>query len=244
MKLALPDVTLICIDTVCHELAVRAIVDSVGHCDFANVIFFTDRDPEYRSVIQWEKIEPIRHVNDYGRILWLEAWRPIKTSHFLVVQWDGWVIDPGMWSPKWLQYDYIGAPWGNTPRGVGNGGFSLRSIKLAKYVAMHHASLPLRDPEDAALCRMYRGPLEQAGFRWAPFNDALDFSFECCRRDLNQRHFGFHAFRNWPFVLDKHRLSERLGLVNDYIRRDEQILYLQDNLRGLEAAGMEPGYIQ
>lgn len=229
--LQLPDVTLICIDTVCPELAELAIKDCVRHCDFADVLTFFD--------------EPLSSVQDYSRFLWNEAWRPVKTSHFLICQWDSWVIDPGMWDDGFLAYDYIGAPWWHPDLyNVGNGGFSLRSTRLAKYVSKNADRYPLSDPEDVALCRKHRFGLEREGFRWAPFDDALDFSFECVRKLLDQRHFGFHAFRNWPFVLDRERLDERLALLNDYVMRDHQFRLLMQNLDALHQMGRPLGYIQ
>ena len=228
--LQLPDVTLICIDTVCHDLARLAIEDCVRHCAFADVITFFD--------------EPITSKEEYSRFLWDDAWKAVKTSHFLVCQWDSWIIDPGMWRDEFLGFDYIGAPWWHQDRyNVGNGGFSLRSTRLAKHVAENAARYPRFDPEDVALCRRHRFGLERDGFRWAPFDTALDFSFECVRKSLDQRHFGFHAFRNWPFVLSRERLDERLALLNDYIMRDNQFGLLMQNLDTLHQMGREVGYI-
>ena len=34
----------------------------------------------------------------------------IDTSHVLVVQDDGWVIDGNNFNPDWYKYDYVGAP--------------------------------------------------------------------------------------------------------------------------------------
>jgi len=58
----------------------------------------------------------------------------------LLVQPDGFVINPDKWDNQFFEYDYIGAPWEQVPHSyldpwgkphrVGNGGFSFRSKKL------------------------------------------------------------------------------------------------------------------
>jgi len=239
--LQLPDVTLVCIDTVCHDLARRAIEDCVRHCNFADVIWFSDRkDGDFRC-------EPcdVSDLHSEQAFLWGSAWKHVTTSHFLVVQWDSWVIDPEMWRDGYLSYDYVGAPWWHRDRYcVGNGGFSLRSVRLAAHVAANSKRYPLTHPEDVALCRRYRCGLERDGFLWPDFDTALDFSFEWVRKSDTSRHFGFHSLRNWPFVLTRDQLDERLELMNDYAKSGEHFGYLHRNLAVMAEMGREPGYLQ
>jgi hypothetical protein len=37
--------------------------------------------------------------------------RHIDTDYCLLVQPDGFVINPDKWDDDWYNYDYIGAPW-------------------------------------------------------------------------------------------------------------------------------------
>ena len=71
----------------------------------------------------------------------------ISTDFNLMIQADGFAVNPAAWSEEFWNYDYIGAPWpwmwgGGPPwKGpiVGNGGFSLRSKKL--YRALNEISI-------------------------------------------------------------------------------------------------------
>jgi hypothetical protein len=147
------------------------------------------------------------------------------------VEWDSWIIDPDMWSPAFLEFDYVGAPWWyNDGLNVGNGGFSLRSAKLAHYVASHREDYPMIHPEDNALCRTYRPKLEQAGFRWADEATASDFSIEHTAVEGHERHFGFHGMGNWPAVLTLPEIGERMRYFNDYVVNHR---YLQHMLASL-----------
>ena len=35
----------------------------------------------------------------------------IRTPWVLLIQWDGYVVDPSAWRAEFLDYDYIGARW-------------------------------------------------------------------------------------------------------------------------------------
>ena len=93
--------------------------------------------------IIFQKIKPLRSKSDYSKFLIFELYKYIKTSHVLIVQWDGFIVNTKKCQKNFLLYDYIGAPF--IPRikssaysrdlnddfyVVGNGGFSLRSKKL------------------------------------------------------------------------------------------------------------------
>ena len=108
----------------------------------------------------------------------------------------------------WLHHDP------KSGKRVGNGGFSLVSTRLKRYVADRRDRFPCdNDVDDALLCIKYRKDLEDAGFVWAPENIAHDFSFEGCDGSKPTRHFGAHALFNFPHMLDKERLFERMELV-------------------------------
>ena len=57
-KLQLPDVTLLIMDTKCHELARLAIEDSIRDIDFGDVIIFSDL-PIHVPGTRWVKVEPM-----------------------------------------------------------------------------------------------------------------------------------------------------------------------------------------
>lgn len=217
-KLALPDVTLMLIETREHELGLRALEDCEALCDFGEVLVFTDRpsfflraDRTVTVVPDWpEKI-------GWSKFFWHGCTPHIRTSHVLGIQWDSWVVDPGMWRDEFLAWDYIGAPWWyKDGLNVGNGGFCLRSTALLRYVTKHRDRYKvLNDLDDDLFSRKYRLFLQSVGFNWAPETVAKDFAFECVRPDPESRHFGFHAAYNFDFGCggDEGRLRDRARLM-------------------------------
>ena len=125
----------------------------------------------------------INNLTDYNKFFVEDFDKYIDTDFVLTVQSDGFIINPHLWNNKFLEYDYIGAPWPwhNT---CGNGGFSLRSKKFLqtssklKYVKDHHEYENC--PEDNFLCldSYNRKFMINNEIRFADINTALEFSFE------------------------------------------------------------------
>jgi hypothetical protein len=95
---------------------------------------------------------------------------------------------------------------------VGNGGFSLRSLKLM--LAMRDKRFPFvpNVPEDDQICRRYRPRLiADFGIRFAPESIADRFSYE--RSMPEGPTFGFHGlFNMWRHVED----FEMIGMVSKF----------------------------
>lgn len=217
--LKLPDVTLVLIETRCHELGKLAIRDCLRKVEFGEVLIFSDKKFGVPGATEIE-VEDWDTKLGWSEFLWLKAPAYVKTSQALLIQWDSWVFNPDCWRDEFATFDHIGPPWWYTDGyNVGNTGFSLRSQELMRWLAANPSKYPVSDPEDMALSRLHRRGLEIDGFKYAPDETALDFAFECVRRSLASQHFGFHALRNWPAVLTVEELSERtlLALQNQYI---------------------------
>lgn len=212
--LPLPNVTLVAIDTIAHALTAAAIRDSTKCIKFAETLIFSDR-----IITQGRHIAVDINSNEEAeRAIWFEIPKHCHTSHFLLIQWDSWVINPDSWNPVWLEYDYIGAPWWwHRNFNVGNGGFSLRSVRLAKHVV--NEGYRFETPEDDTLCRMHRPTLEAEGFKWAPEDVASAFSYE--RNPPAKGAFGFHGIFNWPYVLTAQQIAERLAIAPDYVLKSK-----------------------
>lgn len=227
MSAQLNEVTLVMVDAIAHDLAHQALRDTLRRIDPFEVLIWSDR----RLLMSAKHIaSEISSLDDYNRIMWYEVPKYVRTSHFLVMQYDGWVTDEDRWNPEWLTYDYIGAPWWHPRFNVGNGGFSLRSTKLARYLADHDDDLPVESPEDDLLCRRYRGRLEQSKFTWAPQGQAEWFAFE--RVPVHHSTFGFHGIFNWRRVLSPDALEHRISLANDYVRSRSEWQELQHSMQG------------
>ncbi len=201
--LSLPQVTLCCVDTRLPQMALQAMKGCMERVRFADAILFTRPahglvldDPRLRV----ETVDSIRSVEDYSRFLLKGIGPYIHTSHLLIVQWDGYVLNPAAWEPCFLEFDYIGPVWPQykDAHRVGNGGFSLRSRKLLD--ALDQPDIVASHPEDVCIARTYRDRLEkQAGMRFADEATAERFAFE--RQEPVHPTFGFHGMSNFPLVL-------------------------------------------
>ena len=199
-RLALPQVTLCAVTSVNVEATVRALEHSMAQIDFAACKLFTDAEiAPTRVGIDVIKIPRLSSVADYSNFVLKHVVDQIDTSHCLIVQWDGYVVDASKWQPAFLGFDYIGARWPQFIDGhdVGNGGFSLRSRRL-----MEECRSPEFQPshaEDVAIARINREWLEGRGMHFA--NGVMADMFSAEREGSIQSSFGFHGVWHMPDVL-------------------------------------------
>ena len=204
-------VTLCAVDTRAPALAAQSLLQSMDHVEFARVILFTHGWMPKRVLpgIELVDIDAFQSAADYSRFVMRVLPLYIRTSHALITQWDGFVIDAKAWSPEFLVHDYVGAVWPDQPEGqnVGNGGFSLRSRRFLR--ACMDPRLTQEHPEDEVLCRGQRAFLEREhGISFAPPKLARRFSFE---NELpSGPTFGFHGPYHLPRVLDEVTLARWL----------------------------------
>jgi hypothetical protein len=219
----LPQVTLCIVDTRAPQLAWQSLQRSLAQLDFGRVLLFTDtagaaalpRDARVETV----PIATLRSGADYSRFIVQMLPDHVHTSHVLVTQWDGFVVDGAVWRDAFLDCDYIGAVWPEQPAGtaVGNGGFSLRSrrfLQAAQGLALAPAEL---HPEDVVLCRTHRAALEAQGLRFAPLEVAR--AFACENETPSAPTLGFHGAYHLPRSLDEATLRAWLAaLPDDFFR--------------------------
>lgn len=169
-KLDLSMITLACVDTREPAEARKVIEHCKSLADFGNVAFVSiGKDCDVQ-------IQPIKTIEEYSFIVFKLLWQVVTTPFCLIVQADGFIVNPESWSNEFLEYDYIGAPWGHRAGICGNGGFSLRSRRLMEELAKPYYNE--FHPEDDRICRLYGRELEQKGFRFAPTEVAARFSWE------------------------------------------------------------------
>ena len=206
--LDLSHTTLVCADCVDASRVIPVLEKCQSLCRFGAVRFLTSLDTEYPH----EKIRPLTSINDYSAFLLKEVYTHVPTSHMLIVQHDGWVLNPDAWNPDWLRYDYIGPLYlqetNVNDQTVGSGGFSFRSRALMEAVAGllppwdGHCSYNARDGrnswghEDGVVTKHLRRPLLERGFVFAPPMAAGKFAYG---GNPNKAYycphpFGFHGF--------------------------------------------------
>lgn len=208
-------VTLLCLDTRDPEGAVRGMQRCMEELQYAAEILLTHdqyqcSDPR----ITVKAIPPLQSIEAYSRFMIKELGQHFITSHVLVVQWDGFVVNPDRWDDNFLNYDYIGAPWVNSRHPVGNGGFSLRSRKLVD--ALQDSDVRFFNPEDYAICDRYHDLLvERYGIRFAPAAVASHFSCETHQPPAPT--FGVHGIGSVHWVLSDQAHLAYLQTVPDKI---------------------------
>jgi glycosyltransferase involved in cell wall biosynthesis len=182
-KLKLADVTLFGIDSLDYNRLLKAAEISQRGIEFGDVVML--KEPNIKS------------KEEYSRFMIRRLYNYFKTSHVLVIQWDGFVLDASRWNNEWLQYDYIGATWGfKDGMNNGNGGFSLRSRKIQQLLFHHQEEINCH-PEDAVICRQLRPYLEKDWqVRYAPDEICNRFAIEAygTHDKKYSGQFGFHGF--------------------------------------------------
>jgi len=215
----LKNITLASINCVNPRESYKALKYCSKFFNFHDILLFTDDGLSYQDVtvknitkLSWETYNDfVLHLSQY-----------IKTDYVLIIQDDGHIVNPSLWTDEFLNYDYIGAPWPSEmdwierqfpsqqeymkkhfPKNrVGNGGFSLRSKKFLKFSAQYITCDGIG--EDSFLCtRVYDDAIEY-GIKFAPFDIAVSFSYENPCIELGSswnsriyfdktKHFGWHG---------------------------------------------------
>ena len=197
-KLNLNNVTLVAISSVKTEETLAAIQHCLNLCSFNNVVFFTDFDSEYTF-----KIDRINSITDYNNFVYYELPNKIYDDFALIIQWDGFIVNPHSWTNKFLEYDYIGAPWPWVNHQCGNGGFSLRSKKFLETQNKLSKIYKLKDDihqsgnEDVMLCRVLRDEFIKNGCRYSTPEIGYQFATEHGNYNENKS-FGFHRLDFHP----------------------------------------------
>jgi hypothetical protein len=216
--LNLPNVTLLCVETRDPDLAHWAIDRCLRQTHFAQVVLLTNIDlvKDQQENIEYVQAPSIRSIKDYSDLLLTGIDQYVVGSHVLVIQWDSFITHPELWLDEFLEYDYIGPVWPHHPRTpVGNGGFSLRSVKLLQ--AIKRPGFIKRHPEDYCICADNREFLEkECGIQFAPIHIAEQFAVE--RSEWHDA-FGFHGFFNFGRVLSDDQLAVFLTMIpNSYLK--------------------------
>lgn len=218
----LPNITAVIIDTHNHAKAIAAIRQTHKHIKPARTVFLTDIDIEVPNT-EVIKIDPIRSKREYSEFCIRKLNQYFDTTHVLVFQWDGYVIDGNAWNEDFRDYDYIGAPWIYDERNVGNGGFSLRSKRLQTILAEDNF-MDVLHPEDQSICIIYRFYLEEKyNIRFAPFELAQQFSFETLQPVCPT--FGFHNMMALPFAYKPAVVVKRTAAMGDVIAVEPVLEY-------------------
>lgn len=194
------DITLVCADTLNRQKALNVVERMIDIFPFKQALFFTNNVQSDKVKIV--DIPDIKGQQDYSRFILLELYKHITTQYVLIVQHDGYIINPHLWREEFFQYDYIGAPWSDehmlTHRrsiasSVGNGGFSFRSKKFLLACKEIFYDKRIDTCEDIQCCIYEYISFIKKGIKFAPVNVAFKFSIEDVIPQNFTTPFGFHA---------------------------------------------------
>lgn len=217
MKLQLPQVTLIIADGLNAHRAKNVIDICKSKCDFGAIKLLTHLpvESEYRV-----EIMPLKSLVAYSIFCLTEMYKHIETEFVLVVQRDGWILNPDTWTDDWLQYDYV-APLFVQHDDVGSGGFSLRSKRIMEAAALRTQAVSGRTwdgtDEDAHLIQQSLGNYEDGvlslqmkydGFKYLPKDEAGKF---CQGGNRNGNYYYSHSF---GFHGDRQNINHQTGFVS------------------------------
>jgi len=214
----LSNITLVSVDGVDPEKTVNALNFSCKNIKFNKNVLITYKKPNnLTDNIELNLIEKLNWVG-YNKFIIYDLKNYIETEYCLVIQTDGFVLNPESWRDEFYDYDYIGAPF-PSPRWkgefidrkgkvfrVGNGGFSFRTKKLLETPTKLNLKWePFKGHynEDGFLCANNRHILEDDGIKFAPLNVAKYFSHETTIPEIvGIKPFGFHKWngqnKNYP----------------------------------------------
>ena len=97
-RLELPTVTLCAATSTNVDATVAAIASSSEQIVFGDVLLLTDSESvESLPCGRIERIAPLRSACDYSQFMLGQLADHVRTDHCLVIQWDGFVIDPQQW---------------------------------------------------------------------------------------------------------------------------------------------------
>jgi hypothetical protein len=213
------NIDILSVNCVNPQQSIQALKYCSKFFKFKDIILFTDSpisDPDITI-----KTIPKLDWHSYNDFI-LKLGDYTDADYVLVIQDDGHIVNPDMWTDEFLNYDYIGAPWPAEeswislqmahqqeymrkvfPKNrVGNGGFSLRSKKFLEFSAQYMTCDNLG--EDSFLCtRVYDEAIEY-GIKFAPLKLATQFSYEnpCIENGTpwdskisfdKTKHFGWHG---------------------------------------------------
>ena len=211
MMLSLPNITLVAVSSVELEATELALRISSHEIEFGAIKFLCSE--EFKASDSKIRIETVPKIDlvGYSKFIMNDLHHYVDTDYCLVVQSDGFVLNPNFWDPNFLSYDYIGAPWpkklslqpGNTELNmqkncVGNGGFSLRSKKLLLETAkidFNSLTFPTQS-EDLIICHYLYDHFINIGIRFPAPEIAARFSIESQDAVYGQDPmtvFGFHG---------------------------------------------------
>lgn len=242
MKHFLDRITLVIIDCINLERAQIALNICQKDIEFGSVKLLTHFEDKKDNRIH--KIEKIDSIKKYSNFCLKELNNYVETEFCLLIQYDGFILNPNIWTDEFLKYDYIGCVDdkeidialvnSEDDRLVGNGGFSLRSKKLLNILQSSKEIDIEKNPnfgEDRIISSLCRDFLKEQGIKFAQKDIANIFATDTSKEKLSSKNIkslGFHGTNinldyflsnNPEFVTIKKYFKKEVGLLKYFYSR-------------------------
>lgn len=215
----LENVSLVCVEGKKDEKSILNSIKALNHSkkniNFGEVILISpklsDELKELLTTVKHYEIDELDWIG-YNNFILKNLFNYVKKNYCLIIQWDGFVLNPNRWTDEFFNYDYIGAKWDlnhlkncnwlkNEVKNkgffnlVGNGGFSFRSKKLL--LETSNSPFTCDGPEDAYICNNNYNYFIEKGIKFGTDEIADKFSREM-NKDLSwDSVFGFHGEKDF-----------------------------------------------
>ena len=104
--LNLNNITLLCMSSVSIDLSIKALLRSSEKINFGDIKFVSHEKPlNLDNKIKFCYIDKINSLDDYSYKMIYQLDKYVDTDYVLVIQSDGYVINPHLWQDNFLNYD-------------------------------------------------------------------------------------------------------------------------------------------
>tara|TARA_R100000808_G_scaffold5537_1_gene16790 strand:- start:10795 stop:11469 length:675 start_codon:yes stop_codon:yes gene_type:complete len=205
-RLKLENVSLIALTSIHLSATINALMHSSKDIDFGSVKLVSDTKPkDIPLLITHEYCNKMSNIDEWNRAMVYDLHKYVDTEFAILIHDDGFIVNPMSWRLEFLDYDYIGAPWGHKhlsdSKGkiirVGNS-VSLRSKRLMELPTRMNMKWERFDNnfnEDTQICVANRDMFLAEGMRYGDFEIAKYFSHEEYFTEFGDiKPFAFHNF--------------------------------------------------
>jgi hypothetical protein len=206
----LENITLIAITSIDLVKTIKALEYSKRGIKFGSVKIISDIKPdEIPDDITHEYIEKMSNIDEWNYQIFFNMGKYVNTDFAILIHDDGFIVNPDSWKDEFLEYDYVGAPWGipnnnHTHRDINNNlirvgnSVSLRSKKLMDLplkIGIEWKRFDGNFNEDSQICVHNRHTFLQNGIKYADIDVAKYFSHETdIPEQIGIKPFAFHNY--------------------------------------------------
>lgn len=190
--------------------------------NFKKIVYVGTHDPQIEGVT-YVPIE-VNDMHYYNYWCIYEMTKYFDTEYVLSYHDDGYPLNPELFNPEVLKYDYVGAPCrikyedgeisyeGFDVELIEGGGLTLRTKRLMDYLAQHTDYKLGMGNEDGYICVNHRHKLIEEGFTICPAHITKNFVVHHPIDETHNIHttFGFHG-RDQKCIDAKKIMRERMG---------------------------------